>query len=63
MRRSPEDRSVNWMWWLAIGFVVGVYFGIALTSLMQLSSRRKQSDIRWLALSANPLEGPSTITL
>ena len=54
---------MNWMWWLAIGFVVGVYFGIALTSLMQLSSRRKQSDIRWLALSANPLEGPSTITL
>jgi hypothetical protein len=51
---------VEWIWWLSIAFVVGVYFGVALMSMMQLSSRRKQPDIRWLALSANPLEGPST---
>ena len=52
---------MDWLGWTAIGFVLGCYFGVALMSLLQLSSRRKKQEALFVSLSGSPLEGPSTV--
>lgn len=36
---------MNWIEWLAIGFVIGLNCGVALMALMQLSNRRRREKL------------------
>ena len=53
---------MSWLWWLALGIIVGFNFGVALMALMQVSSWRKRQIARWATISGSPLEGPSTLS-
>jgi hypothetical protein len=51
---------MSWMWWLAIGFGLGLNFGIALSAWWRFNSGRIKNEALRHSLSGSPLEGLST---
>jgi hypothetical protein len=52
---------VDWIWWLAIGFVLGLNFGVALSGVLRFSSKRHKNQALRNFVAGSPMEGPSTI--
>jgi len=52
---------VNWIWWLAIGFVLGLNFGVAISGVLRFSSKRHRPQTLRNFLAGSSMEGPSTI--
>jgi len=51
---------VDWIWWVSIGFVLGLNCGVALSGLLRSSKRLKNEALR-KSLFGTPLEGVSTV--
>jgi hypothetical protein len=52
---------MDWTWWLAIGFGLGLNFGIAVSAWWRFASERSKSEALRNSLSGSSLEGLSTI--
>jgi hypothetical protein len=52
---------VNWIWWVSIGFVLGLNCGVALSGLLRFSSERQKNEALRKSLFGAHLDGPSTI--
>jgi hypothetical protein len=52
---------MDWIWWLAIGFVLGLNFGIAISAWWRFTSKRLKNEALRNSLSGSSLDGLSTI--
>jgi hypothetical protein len=52
---------VSWIWWVAIGFVLGLNFGVAISGVLRFSSKHHKREALRNLLSGSALEGPSTV--
>ena len=62
--RAAPERSVDGIWWMAIGLFAGVNIGVAVMALLQVSHGRKELKPapQWTVMAGvSPLEEQSTI--
>jgi hypothetical protein len=52
---------MDWIWWVAIGFGLGLNFGVGISAWLRFSSKRNPNEALRKSVSGSPLEGLSTI--